>query len=76
MKIKDVALKANKSKKATTSSKSSKSRSRSRSSEVIEESSSSEDGDDEGEYISLNKEGYKFPRRRFPNKQKRVRQLW
>lgn len=74
MKIKDVALKANKSKKATTSSKSSKSRSRS--SELIEESSSSEDGDDEGEYISLNKEGYKFPRRRFPNKQKRVRQLW
>ena len=84
LKVKEVALKANKSNKAFTSSK--PPRSRSRKVETVD--SSSDSSDDEDDEVSsgeigdvalfmrkykkgLKREGYKFVKRRFPNKQKR-----
>jgi hypothetical protein len=84
LKVKEVALKANKSNKTFTSSMPP----RSRSSKVETIDSSSDSSDDEDDEVSsgeigdvslfmrkykkgLKREGYKFMKRRFPNKQKR-----
>ncbi|XP_066365214.1 uncharacterized protein [Miscanthus floridulus] len=84
LKVKEVALKANKSNKAFISSKPK----RSRSNKVETVDSSSDSSDDEDDEMSsseigdvalfmskykkgLKREGYKFLKRRFPNKQKR-----
>jgi hypothetical protein len=84
LKVKDVALKANKSSKAFTSSKAP----RSRSSKVETVDSSSDTSDDEDDEVSsseigdvalfirkykkgLKREGYKLAKRKFPNKLKR-----
>jgi hypothetical protein len=84
LKVKDVALKTNKSSKAFTSSKGP----RSRSSKVETVDSSSDSSDDEDDEVSsseigdvalfirkykkgLKREGYKFAKRKFPNKLKR-----
>jgi hypothetical protein len=84
LKIKDVALQAYKSSKPSTSSKPSKSKSK----KVEVESSTSDSSEDvdEGPHIEigdmdlflktykrgLKKQGYKFTKRRFPNKKKRT----
>ena len=90
IKVKDVALQANKSSKASTSSKHSTSSkpSKSRTKKIEVESTSSESSDEENDDSSveigdvalfmrryrrgLKKQGYKFSKRKYPNKQKRT----
>jgi hypothetical protein len=88
LKVKDVALHANKSSKPTTSSKhstsSKPSKSKSKKVEVESSTSDSNEDDDESSHVEigdmalfmktykrgLKKQGYKFAKRKFPNKKK------
>jgi hypothetical protein len=90
LKVKDVALHANKSNKPTTSTKhstsSKSSKSKSKKIEVESSTSDSSEDEDEGSHVEigdmalfmktykrgLKKQGYKFAKRKFPNKKKRI----